>query len=244
MNILIDAGNSRIKWAIDADDLWATGVSKRADFADALKKQVDENNTDVDGVFISSTRNQNYNLQLTVMLEDLFNKTAVFVEPQRRLHGVINRYEPVLSLGSDRWAAIIAARSLSNSPAIVIDCGTAVTVDAVNSEGMFEGGVIFPGIDLALQSLNSADNLNLAKEAEANVFGLNTDQAMYSGVLYSIAWGIDGIVQQMRKSLGYSVNVYLCGGDMGKFIHLLEHHVIQEPELVLKGLKIIADGLP
>jgi len=82
----------------------------------------------------------------------------------------------------------------------------------------------------------------LANKVEASVFGLNTDQAMYSGALYSIAWGIDGIVHQMRKTLGYSVNIYLCGGDMDKFAQLLEHNVIKEPELVLKGLKIIADA--
>ena len=247
MNLLIDAGNSRIKWAIDGDNHWSSGVCKRAGFADALKnlidqKQIDQNMNSINKIVVSSTRNQNYNQQLSVLLDELFNQSAEFVQAERRQYGIINRYEPVSSLGSDRWAAIVAARSMSNSPSIVIDCGTAVTVDAVNAEGLFEGGVIFPGVNLALQSLNQADNLNLANKAEADVFGLTTDQAMYSGVLYSIAWGIDGIVQQMRKSLGYSVNVYLCGGDMDKFSELLEHNVIKDSELVLKGLKIIADG--
>ena len=124
----------------------------------------------------------------------------------------------------------------------MIDAGTAVTVDALSADGIFEGGVIFPGIALASQSLDQADNLSVANTVSPSVFALSTDQAMYSGVLYSIAAGIDGIVLQMRKTLGYSVNVYLCGGDADTLIDLLEHNVIKEPELVLKGLKIVADS--
>ena len=241
MKLLIDAGNSRIKWAIDSQDLWITGVSKRADFAEALKHQL-KDSFEINKILVSSTRNQSYNQQLSVLLQEILGQTPQFINPERRQHGIINRYQPVDSLGVDRWVAMIAAHALNQSPAVVIDCGTAVTVDAVNSDGIFEGGLIFPGIHLALESLNQADNLNLARQSDASVFALDTDQAMYSGVLYSIAGGIDAIVQSMRKSLGYSVNIYLCGGDMDKFAGLLQHNVIKEPELVLKGLKVIADN--
>ncbi len=241
MNLLIDAGNSRIKWALDGTDQWLTGACQRADFAQALKDQL-QASTDIEKIIISSTRNQGYNQQLSVLCEEVVGRTPHFIEPARREHGIINRYQPTDSLGSDRWAALIAAHSLNQSPAVVIDCGTAVTVDAVNSDGIFEGGVIFPGLDLALESLNRADNLSLASKVDASVFALDTDQAMYSGVIYSIAGGIDTIVQLMRKTLGYSVNIYLCGGDMDKLANLLQHNVIKEPELVLKGLKIIADS--
>ncbi len=240
MNLLIDAGNSRIKWAIEGEVLWLTGASKRADFSQALENQL-ENSFDINNILVSSTRNQNYNQQLSVLLKEVLGLTPQFIKPERRQYGIINRYQPVDSLGVDRWVAMIAAHALNQSPSVVIDCGTAVTVDAVNSDGIFEGGVIFPGVNLALESLNQADNLNLAKHSDASVFALDTDQAMYSGVLYSIAGGIDAIVQSMRKSLGYSVNIYLCGGDMDKFADLLEHTVIKEPELVLKGIKVIAD---
>ena len=241
MNLLIDAGNSRVKWALDGPGTWKTGVSSRTEFAQALEDSV-EDVSKIKSITISSTRNQTYNRQLSVLLSELFDVEPFYIESKRREFGVINRYSPAGSLGVDRWAGLIAVRSLGTSPAIVIDCGTAVTVDALNADGLFEGGVIFPGISLAIHSLDQADNLTVAGNVNPNVFAQSTEQAMYSGVLYSIASGIDGIVMQMRKSLGYSVNVYLCGGDAGTLNDLLEHNVIREPELVLKGLKIIADG--
>ena len=241
MNLLIDAGNSRVKWALDRPGVWKTAASPRTEFAQSLKDSIEAGST-IKSITISSTRNQTYNQQLTAVLSELFEVEPFFIESKRRDFGVINRYEPVSSLGVDRWASLIAARSLGTSPAIVIDCGTAVTVDALSAEGMFEGGVIFPGISLATHSLDQADNLSIASTVSPSVFSLSTEQAMYSGVLYSIAAGIDGIVMQMRKSLGYSVNVYLCGGDANSLVDLLEHSVIREPELVLMGLKIIADA--
>ena len=241
MNLLIDAGNSRIKWAFDGPQAWKSAISTRTEFAQALKDSMHEG-LEVNSITISSTRNQTFNQQLKVLLDGLFDVEALFIESGRREFGVINRYEPANALGVDRWASLIAVRSLSTSPAIVIDAGTAVTVDALSGDGMFEGGVIFPGVSLATHSLDQADNLSIAKTVSPSVFALSTDQAMYSGVLFSIASGIDGIVQQMRKTLGYSVNVYLCGGDADQLIGLLEHNVIKEPELVLRGLKIIADA--
>ena len=241
MNLLIDAGNSRVKWALDGPGIWKTRASSRAEFAQSLEDSVGDSSK-INSIIISSTRNPAYNQQLSVLLAELFDVEPFFIESQRREFGVINRYQPHSALGVDRWAGLIAVRSLGTSPAIVIDAGTAVTVDALSADGMFEGGVIFPGISLASQSLDQADNLSVAKFVSPTVFALSTAEAMYSGVLYSIAAGIDGIVVQMRKTLGYSVNVYLCGGDADSLIELLEHNVIKEPELVLKGLKVIADS--
>ena len=241
MKLLIDAGNSLVKWALDGPDVWKTAASTRTEFAQSLKDSLD-NGSQITSITISSTRNQTFNQQLSAILAGLFDVEPFYIQSGRREFGVINRYEPTDALGVDRWASLIAVRSLGTSPAIVIDAGTAVTVDALSAEGMFEGGVIFPGISLASHSLDNADNLSVARTVKPSVFALSTGQAMYSGVLYSIAAGIDGIVQQMRKTLGYSVNVYLCGGDADTLIDLLEHNVIKEPDLVLQGLKIIADS--
>lgn len=241
MNLLIDAGNSRVKWAFDGPGVWKTALCARAEFAQSLEKSL-RDTSKISDIVISSTRNRTYNQQLSVLLGDLFDIEPYFIESGRREHGVINRYQPPGALGVDRWASLIAVRSLGTSPAVVIDAGTAVTVDALSAEGMFEGGVIFPGISLAVHSLDKADNLSVADQVNPSVFAQSTEQAMYSGVLYSIAAGIDGIVVRMRKSLGYSVNVYLSGGDADTLAGLLEHHVIKEPDLVLKGVKIIADS--
>ena len=241
MNLLIDAGNSRVKWAVDGSRVWKTAVSSRTQFAQSLKDSMVDGQQ-IKSITISSTRNQSFNQQLDALLQELFDAAPFFIESGRREFGVINRYEPANTLGVDRWASLIAVRSMGTSPAIVIDAGTAVTVDALNGDGIFEGGVIFPGISLAAHSLDKADNLTVANTVNPSVFALSTEQAMYSGVLFSIASGIDGIVQQMRKTLGYSVNVYLCGGDADKLAALLEHNPIKEPDLVLRGLKIIADS--
>ena len=242
MKLLIDAGNSRLKWAVDGPDYWKTGVCPRSEFGQSLKDTLPES-IKINRVLASSTRNQSYNQQLSELTKQLFDQQTHFIKAERRQSGVINRYGPSQALGADRWASLVAARYLSTSPSVVIDCGTAVTVDALNADGIFEGGVIFPGISLALESLNQTDNLHIAQRVTPSVFALSTEQAMYSGVVCSIAAGIDGIVQQMRKTLGYTVNVYLSGGDAQALEPLLDHSVINKPDMVLIGLKIIADDL-
>jgi len=241
MRLLIDAGNSRVKWALLDNGYWKTGASGRAEFAAVLKDNMDSG-VSPGSVHICSTRSQAFNQQLTVLIQDMFGIEAEFVWPQRRAYGVMNRYEPVDSLGADRWAALVAVKSICHNAAIIIDCGTAVTIDALNTDGVFEGGVIFPGVELALQSLNQADNLDVAGQGPTTVFARSSQQAMYSGVIYSLAGAINRIVLEMRKKLGLGVSIYICGGDAGKVFDLIDHNVIKEPDLVMTGLKVIAEA--
>jgi type III pantothenate kinase len=78
-----------------------------------------------------------------------------WVIPQEEQFGIVNRYRNPAQLGSDRWAALIGARQLLGAqPALVVVCGTATTIDFLTAEGVFEGGVILPGVGLMLRALH------------------------------------------------------------------------------------------
>jgi type III pantothenate kinase len=143
------------------------------------------------------------------------------------------------TLGADRLAAAFAAFKRANGAAIVVDSGTAVTVDRINAGGGFEGGSIFPGVELAFQSLaNHTDKLPrvaLEPGLTPHTFGNDTKSALQSGVFWSQVGAIERIVSNYRNELG-DVPVYFTGG-VGKPMcgaTELEGQFVEQ--LVLEGL--------
>jgi type III pantothenate kinase len=159
---------------------------------------------------------------------------------------VTNGYENPLQLGADRWAALIAARRRTVSevesppPAIVVNAGTAVTIDALDRDGVFRGGVILPGMRLMLQAL--AENtaaLNVAPGVYQD-FPVNTGDALYSGVIVAVA----GAIEQMRKRLrhdGGEVACFVSGGAADEIAPYLTGPLEVVDNLVLEGALALAD---
>lgn len=143
------------------------------------------------------------------------------------------------TLGADRLAAAFAAFKRSNGSAIVVDSGTAVTVDRINLDGGFEGGAIFPGVNLAFQSLaNHTDKLpNVALEAGVTpkTFGKETKSAIQSGVFWGQVGAIERIVENYRRDLG-DVPVFFTGGVGESMCHATNLNGEFVEQLVLEGL--------
>ena len=144
-------------------------------------------------------------------------------------------------VGSDRIVAAVAALAEYKAPLVLIDMGTATTIEVVEPENVYMGGVIFPGVMVSLDSLTSraAQLPGISLDKPKNIIGKNTVDCMRSGMMYGTAAMLDGMIDRIAEELGHESTIVVTGG-MAQFITpLCRHKIILEKELLLKGLNII-----
>ena len=126
-------------------------------------------------------------------------------------------------------------------PLILIDMGTATTASVVNSKKQYVGGMILPGVGVSLDALTArASQLSgISLDAPRHVIGKNTIECMKSGVLYSNAAALDGIIDRIEEELGEKTTVVATGGLAKKIIPHCKRKIILDEELLLRGLLII-----
>lgn len=237
--LLFDVGNSRCKWA------WlVNGLSVRQGVIDntdteawaCLKKEFSV--LDAPGKILAS------NVAGAGYAEKLFDLVLVWARPVQLIVaqplqcGVKNLYQHPAQLGSDRWAALIAAWQTIRGACLVVNCGTATTVDALSEKGEFLGGMILPGIKLMQDSL-SYNTAQLGYDAGTlRDFPQNTPDAILSGVLRATL----GVIQHQYSLLASRcITRCIISGGAGKVLlpHLGAECVYMD-NLVLQGLQIIA----
>jgi type III pantothenate kinase len=144
-------------------------------------------------------------------------------------------------VGSDRIVIAVAALAEYKAPLILIDMGTATTIEVVEPENLYMGGVIFPGVRVSLDALTSraAQLPGISLDKPRHVIGKNTVDCMRSGTMYGNAAMIDGLIDRIEEELGHSSTIIATGG-LAQFITpLCKRYIIVEKDLLLKGLYII-----
>ena len=148
-------------------------------------------------------------------------------------------------VGLDRLAAAVAANVLrpTHTPAIVVGCGTAVTVNLINETGAFLGGTILPGFRLAAEALfGGADFLPLARiqpnDEPPQVVGKNTIDAIRSGLFWGAVGSVREIMSRMKQELAVEPPLFITGGDLRRLSPLVASHSQYLPHLVLSGIAI------
>ncbi len=194
MLLLVDAGNTRIKWALA--DRGATPGHWRASgavaHADVNHLPAVWRGAQIEQVIVSHVAGQRLRDQLQLMLPPV---PVTWFASKAELAGLRNSYRNPSQLGCDRFAAALGARALVPGTALVVaTCGTATTIDAVSADGVFLGGMILPGLGLMAASL--AANTALLPQvatgaAPAPPFADNTDDAIRSGCLSAQAGAIE-----------------------------------------------------
>jgi len=148
-------------------------------------------------------------------------------------------------LGSDRIANAIAAYSLYRKNCLIIDFGTATTFDIVRKPGIYEGGVIAPGVKLSILNLNrytaSLPILNL--KANSKAFGRNTKDALNAGFLWGYQGLINNIVKKIKTSFNCSFKIILTGGYAKIFSKFINNKSTIEPNITIKGIMHIYKNL-
>lgn len=195
----------------------------------------------VTGVVISSVvprMTQN----LREMTERYFRFPPVVVGPGMKTGLAILTDNPK-EVGADRVVNAVAAHALFGGPCIVIDFGTATTVDAVSAKGEYLGGAIAPGVEISTNALVSmgAQLKRVEFTAPKHVAGKSTDEAIRSGVIYGFAGQVDAIVRRMRDELGGDPIVVATGGLAPVITPHMTGPVKNEPWLTLIGLRLVFD---
>lgn len=144
-------------------------------------------------------------------------------------------------LGSDLIVDAVAGIAEYPAPMIIFDMGTATTVCAIDKDKIYQGGMIYPGVGISLDSLTArASQLGgIGIEAPESLIGKNTADCMKSGIIYSSAAAMDGIVDRMKEELGENLTVLATGGLAKKIVPHCRREVILDDDLLLKGLEIL-----
>jgi type III pantothenate kinase len=210
MLLLVDAGNTRIKWALLENSVhaaaapmpaqalgrWhASGVVARADLETLVTAW---HGMGIARVLVSNVAGGTMHSQLEQVLSRVLGLKPVAVEwfaSVAALNGVRNGYREPAQLGCDRFASAIGAHALfPNQPLIIATCGTATTIDCLTADGLFIGGMILPGLGLMAASLarNTAQLPQVAEQFEASTpFADNTTDAIVSGCIAAQAGAIE-----------------------------------------------------
>jgi type III pantothenate kinase len=248
--LLIDAGNTRIKWALsapgaDAGDWRAEGVLAHADIAQ-LSAACQA--TQAPRALISNVAGQAVQRAVSQSLIDggLAADQIDWFSAQAQCAGISNTYRDPTQLGCDRFAALIGARQLRPTQALlVVSCGTATTLDALSAEGEFMGGMILPGLAAMKQALASAAaQLPQVGWIEGQLaFADNTEQGIANGCLTAQVASILQAWQAMRSTQG-EVRCLLSGGAAEMVAEALTRRALGSLErfenLVLYGLHAVA----
>lgn len=245
MNLLVDVGNSLVKWAAVETGNWDGGY--QAEISGALPELFESCWGDLPAphrIMVANVQGEQFESDLVKWCQRTWGVQPTFLDPSETAYGISNKYYDPKQLGPDRWAALIGARTLSQGPLGVIDCGTAITVDVLSTDNEFLGGAILPGVTLARDSLlSSTQGIKESASGLASVLGLSTAHCVSSGVYYGLAGGVDRLVNEIEKTLVQSLRWYVTGGDAVRLQPLLTVQTTLEPELVLKGLLAVLDSL-
>ena len=245
MNLLVDIGNARIKWGLQDGNSWTDGeaqLHKGRAFKD-IARPIWKDLVQPERVIVSNVAGREYEKSVQTWVKRRWKVVPEFLRSQGSLCGVTNAYQVPERLGADRWANLIAAHAYYPGPAVIIDCGTAITIDALDAAGKHLGGLIVPGMDLMSAALvgNAAGiELNEPGSQSVSLLGSSTESAVAGGVLYTAVALVDRVCQDLRAELGQATSMLLTGGDAGRLLPLLDTRPRHDPNLVLKGLSVFA----
>lgn len=232
-NLAVDIGNTAIKYALFENDalVYAGQVLQEQDLPG------DSRLTAIDNLILASVRAGQSALPALLPV-----KGKALVLTYETPVPVINCYETPQTLGADRLAAVVGASFLfPDTDCLVIDAGTCITVDFVDSNKNYQGGSIGLGLEMKFRALHTfTQKLPLLQRSaeEVPLSGRNTAGAILSGVLNGTVAELSGLIEAYRSTCPQLV-VVLCGGDASFFETKLKAPIFVVPELVLIGLNRI-----
>lgn len=245
--LLVDMGNTRLKWAyLVAGELQAGSAVEHRDRE--LPELLGKAWSDLpapDAVLVACVAQETKKQVLEAWIRQHWSHDVNFLHSPARANGIVNSYAQPHLLGSDRWAAMVAARAKTSTDICVVNCGSAVTIDVLAQDGQHRGGLILPGLHAMLAALTDRTTLPAVEMPVAGrVISLasSTREAMRAGAVLAITSVIERTIAGMQQNQHSTVACYLAGGDAPVISANLavEHQV--EPDLVLQGLAIIAQS--
>lgn len=244
--LVVDVGNTNIVLGVyrgeELADSWrlATARDRTADEYGILTRQlISERNDAFEGAIVSSVVPP-LNSTIAEMIRDYFGIDPLFVEPGVKT-GVAIQVDNPQEVGADRIVNCVAAHHAWGGPTIIVDFGTATTFDLVTADAKYAGGVIAPGLNISAEALfaRAARLPRVDIRRPPHVIGTNTVVNMQSGIYFGYLSLVDGLLARIKEEVPDLKRVVATGGLASLFAEDSVHIDEVDPELTLKGLKII-----
>ena len=247
MILVIDVGNTRLKWAW----LTTTGLSEQQavvhrDTKPALwTAALFDPAQKPDRVLVSNVAGEQMAKNLSSLTKKIYGVKIEFVTATRQFLELTNGYLDPSLLGADRWLAVIGAWTKARTALCVVDAGTAVKVDSVDAHGQHLGGLIVPGIHMMREALlrktgDIARAVEQSTPSMAGVLANNTIGAVSRGAVFALAGMADRAAEIIEQSTGIKPQLFITGGDAGMITGTMRARGEIVPDLVLRGLAVIA----
>jgi len=248
MHLFVDIGNSRVKWALSSNSELFNSHS--ADHL--LWKQSLQNNTwiskldceyPITNIYYACVGNE----ELVQLLEEFSVKqkiTTTRLETQKTWQQLNNSYRNHTQMGVDRWLAMMAAWNTSHRSCLVIDCGTAITVDAIAADGSHQGGHIIAGLSLQKDKLlakTAKISAKLSQQNQNSEFASNTSDAVNFGTLQLVLDYLNNSWNRFKTN-NIDAELFITGGDGELLSQLLNYRDNFSRDLVLEGIMLAASN--
>jgi len=244
LKLLIDIGNTTTSvglWKNNKLSMITSGKNNK--LLSILKKY---SKKEIDNIFFTSVISDKENKRIIGKLKKIYTSSIKQIKATRVLLGMTNGYAKPKHLGADRWATIVASFILYKRPLIIVDCGTAISIDIVNRRGVHLGGYILGGVAGYSKSFKNAYHLKNIKikqdtTAQMKSFPNSTQSGIEEGYLLMVISAIENTYSEVKKNQKISPNVLVTGGN-GKIISKrLSIKNKYDSDLVLKSIGIISN---
>jgi type III pantothenate kinase len=242
--LLVDVGNSRIKWGLARDQVISNHGA--LEYKDRPLMEVLASawgDLEPPGrILIVNVAGSSLTESVNRYCHEHFRRDPEYVQTTPQACGVTNGYTQPAQLGADRWAAVIGAYHRYGGPTCVISCGTAITVDTVTHEGRHLGGLIAPGLGVMQRALAAAAPA-IPKDPGDTVtlYARDTRTAITSGILYAAAGLLERATTEIQGQQGAQTKFLLTGGDAERVRSIVQGRFTPAPHLVLEGLAVLAE---
>lgn len=251
MILLVDIGNTRIKVALlERATMSAMLAASHERDASIVRRVIANAPEGVDRVVAVNVAGAKLERALVIAVRKRFGVACEIVHSARAACGVRNGYDEAWRLGDDRWVGAIGAHHFARGRTVVFaNAGTALTVDTVTADGRHRGGVIVPGpvamVDTLLAGTAGIRRRATGVAASARTpFASNTASALAAGAAFAGAALVDRVVVEAARKFGGRPLLLLAGGSAELLAPYMESGFRRVPDLILRGLSIIARGSP
>jgi type III pantothenate kinase len=241
MILLLDVGNTRLKWAwLEHLQFGPAGAIAHDATHRSWQREIEADGHRPSRIVVSSVAGPAFAAAVTLWARDHYRLEPEFVSARAEQCGVRNAYARPAALGVDRWLALIGAWRSRAHPTLIVSAGTAVTVDTLDGEGRHCGGLIVPGVQMMRDArARFDDDLDFLPGPAAGADGAPADCSLR--MLAALA---DRSIEEFAARVGVAPRVLLTGGDARLLRPLLRHVAEAIPDLVLAGLAIVASESP
>jgi type III pantothenate kinase len=242
MDLLIDIGNTTLKWAPRTAGV--LGEMRAVRHHGGLPIDLHaawEQLATPDQILVSSVGNQTAAHALVRTCRSHWNREPRFARTERRSHGVTVAYEQPNRLGVDRWLAMLAAHRHWGAPALIVDAGTAITFDLLIADGRHLGGLIMPGVGMMRDSLLAGTAIPPVEIAETHEpWATDTANAIAAGSVQAPAALAQRLYDRLADESGAGPELLVTGTDADRLLPLIDRPARHLPDLVLQGLALLA----